>query len=153
MTNHSRQIEGPSHPAAHGGNDAAVTTHGHSCEPGEASCSPCIPQLSSPQDRIAAIRQVVAKEPEPIVTLTHLLHLCRDEHRALRESLGNPRITDKVESLRRTLAEALPGPSTAASLDPHVRRALVMAFDDLDLPPVVIARTLAELTIVSPRSA
>jgi hypothetical protein len=63
----------------------------------------------------------------------------------LRESFGNPRITEKVESLRRTLADALPGPSTAVSLDPHVRRALVMAFDDLDLPPVVIARTLADL--------
>ena len=146
MTNHpSRQIEEPRHPAGHGGDDAAVTTHGHSWEPGEAPCSLCIPSLSSPRDRIAAIRRAIAKEPEPIVTLTHLLHLCRDEHRALRESLGNTRISDKVESLRRTLADALPGPSMAASLDPHVRRALVMAFDNLDLPPVVIARTLAEL--------
>jgi hypothetical protein len=142
--NHFRPIKGPCHPTAHGGNDVAVTTHGQACEPGDASCRPCIPQLSSPRDRTAGIRQAISKEPEPIVTLTHLLHLCRDEHRALRESAGNPRITDKVEALRRTLADALPDPSIGAALDPPVRRALVMAFDDLDLPPIVIARTQAE---------
>ena len=146
MTNdHTRRIGGPSHPAGNGGNDADVTTHDHSWDPGEAPCSQCIAQLSSPHDRVAAVREVIAKELEPIVTLTHLLHLCRDEHRALRESTGNPRATDKVESLRRRMADVLPSPSIAAALDPPVRGALVMAFDDVDVPPVVIARTLAEL--------
>lgn len=149
MTNdRSRRVEGPCHPAGHPGNVVAVTTHGQSCAPGAASCGPCIAQLSTPRDRIAAMREAIANESEPIVTLTHLLHLCRDEHRALWESTGDPRNTDRVASIRRELAAVLPGPSVAEALDPPVRRTLVNALpdsDDLDLPPVVIARTLAEL--------
>ena len=41
---------------------------------------PCVAQLNSPADRLAALLTVMAAETEPIVTLTHLLQLCPDEH-------------------------------------------------------------------------
>lgn len=143
-SDHSHRIGESCNAAGHGGSGVPSTTHGP-CGTAEASCSSCVPQLTNPRDRVAAIRQAIEKEPEPMVTLTHLLHLCRDEHRALWESVGNPVVTDKVDSLRRRLADSLPGPAIAAKLDAAVRRTFAMAFEDLELPPVVIARTLAEL--------
>ena len=49
--------------------------------PGEHgfTCGPCVARLSSPADRMSALRAAVEEEPEPLVALTHLLHLCRDD--------------------------------------------------------------------------
>ena len=91
------------------------------------------------------MREAIAFEPEPLVTLTHLLHLCRDDHRALWEGADDPRSLERAASLRRNLADILPSPSSAADLEPHVRRALVEAFDEPGIAPVLVARTLAEL--------
>ena len=113
--------------------------------PDDAPCRPCVAQLSAPTDRVAAMREAIAYESEPVVTLTHLLHLCRDDHRALWEGADAPRSIERVASLRRKLADILPRPAIAAALDPPVRRALVEAFDERDIASVLVARTLAEL--------
>lgn len=111
-----------------------------------ATCTPCVAQLAVPADRMAALLSAVEHEPEPIVTLTHLLHLCRDEHRVLWERSGDPRITGTVLSLVRETADKLPAPGTAAVLEPPVRRALLAALERTDgIPPVLIVRALAEL--------
>ncbi|KGN36680.1 hypothetical protein N801_01690 [Knoellia aerolata DSM 18566] len=103
-------------------------------------------QLSVPSDRIAAMLAAIRDEVEPVVTLTHLLHLCRDEHRVLWERSGDTRTVRKVTVLVNKVAEELPLPGTTAVLEPPVRRALVVAFDQADdIPPVLIARALAEL--------
>lgn len=122
-----------------------MKTESTSCAPDDVPCSPCIAQLSGPTDRISAMREAMAYEPEPLVTLTHLLHLCRDDHRALWEGAEDQHSIERAASLRRHLADTLPRPASAADLEPHVRRALVEAFEDPGIAPVLVARTLAEL--------
>ena len=112
---------------------------------GEA-CSPCVAQLAVPADRITAMLAALGHEPEPVITLTHLLHLCRDEHRVLWERSGDPRTFREVTALMNEVADKLPAPGTTAVLEPPVRRALVAALEQADdIPPVLIARALAEL--------
>ena len=119
---------------------------GAPCASEGESCAPCVAQLSLPDDRIAAMLAALGHEPEPVVTLTHLLHLCRDEHRVLWERSGDPRSTRRVTALVNEVAEDLPAPGTEAVLEPPVRRALVAALEPADdIPPVLIARALAEL--------
>jgi len=111
-----------------------------------APCTPCVAQLAVPADRMAALLTAVEHEQEPIVSLTHLLHLCRDEHRVLWERAGDPRITGMVVSLVNVVADKLPSHGTAAALEPPVRQALAAALRGADgIPPVLIARALAEL--------
>jgi 8-oxo-dGTP pyrophosphatase MutT (NUDIX family) len=119
---------------------------GQTCASAGETCAPCVAQLSVPSDRIAAMLSAIGKEGEPVVTLTHLLHLCRDEHRVLWERSGDPRAVREVKALMREVAAKLPGPGTTAALEPPVRRALVAALErDDDIPPVLIARALADL--------
>jgi 8-oxo-dGTP pyrophosphatase MutT (NUDIX family) len=116
------------------------------CAPEGDACAPCVAQLAVPADRMAAMLAAVAHETEPVVTLTHLLHLCRDEHRLLRERMGDPRIAGAVTSLASKVADKLPPPGTATILEPRVREALVAALEQVDgIPPVLIARALAGL--------
>lgn len=91
------------------------------------------------------MREAITYEAEPLVTLTHLLHLCRDDHRALWEGTDDPQSIERAASLRHELAHILPSPSNAEVLEPHVRRALADAFDEPGIAPVLVARTLAEL--------
>ena len=119
---------------------------GAPCASEGESCAPCVAQLSQPADRIAAILAAIAEEPEPVVTLTHLLHLCRDEHRLLWERSGDPRTAPKVTALLNEVIDKLPAPGTTAVLKPPVRRALVAALEQADdIPPVLVARALAKL--------
>lgn len=106
---------------------------------------PGVAQLSPTVDRVSAMRAAIAHEVEPVVTLTHLLHLCRDNHRALWESTDDPRYVEHVASMRRRVADILPGPGIAAALEPPVRRAIVEALEDRAVAPVLVARALAEL--------
>lgn len=111
-----------------------------------APCTPCVAQLAAPADRIAALVTAVEQEPEPLVTLTHLLHLCRDEHRVLWERAGDPRTAGMVTSLVSEVADELPAPGTAAALEPPVRRALAATLERANgIPPVLVVRALAEL--------
>ena len=122
-----------------------MKTDSTSSAPDDVPCTPCIAQLSGPTDRISAMGEAMAYELEPLVTMTHLLHLCRDDHRALWEGADDAHSIARAASLRRHLAGILPRPSTAADLEPHVRRALVEAFEEPGIAPVLVARTLAEL--------
>ena len=42
---------------------------------------PCVAQLNSPADRLAALLAAIATQTEPVVTLTYLLQLCRHRSR------------------------------------------------------------------------
>lgn len=136
--------------ASVGGSRPGVTNQAvqhTSCGSEELACPPCVAQLSGPADRLEAMLAAIAHEPEPIVTLTHLLHLCRDEHRVLWERSGDPRSALKVTALLQEVAGEFPAAGTAAVLEPHVRRALVASLQraEEDTPPVLLARALAEL--------
>jgi 8-oxo-dGTP pyrophosphatase MutT (NUDIX family) len=111
----------------------------------DAGCS-CVPPLTAPADRIATLQRLLASEVEPMVSLTHLLRLCRDEHPTLWEHNADPRCRDRVTTLLTRVVDAMPEPGTASSLGVDARRALSAALTaDAAVPPVVVAHALAEL--------
>ena len=81
-----------------------------------------------------------------MVTVTHLLRLCRDEHPTLWEHHADPRCRTRVARLVADVATALPDPGTARSIPPPAGDRLAGALtSDPDIPAVVIAHALAEL--------
>jgi hypothetical protein len=113
------------------------------CHAGEQACScsgPCVPHVPSPQERFTALRAVIADEPEPLVTLTHLLRLCRDEHGALWEHVNDPACRTRLAAVLEPLTKQPPG----RVLGPEVRRLLAAALEPVDgVPAVVVAHALA----------
>ena len=113
--------------------------------PAENGCA-CVPHLSTPADRVASLQQLLGAEPEPVVAVTHLLRLCRDEHPTLWERHADARCRTRVGDLIAPVALALPDPGVATSIPPAARERLAAALtSDPDIPPVVIAHALAEL--------
>ena len=109
-------------------------------------CAPCVASPSSLPERLERLRTVIATESEPLVALTHLLQLCRDEHPVLWERLNEPITRGRGAEIVVGVVSAMPVPSTVATLCPEVRRALVDALNAADqVPVVVVARALAEL--------
>ena len=140
-------VSGPGRPAeAPVARDGEHSLDGASCA---GSCDPtpsCVAGLATPAERLAATCRAIAREREPLVTLTHLLHLCRDEHPALRAGLADPVSADRVGGLRAELAAVLPAAGTADRIAPGVAATLAAALEPLDgIPAVVVARALAEL--------
>lgn len=114
----------------------------------KSTCS-CVPPLDQPADRIAHLKGVLRNEPEPLVVVTQLLRLCRDEHRTLWEHHADPRCRSRVAELTARTSESLPSPGSEARLSASVRRALAMALTALpNIPIVVVAHALAELVDV-----
>ena len=110
-----------------------------------AGCS-CVPPLTPPVHRIATLQQLLASEVEPMVSLTQLLRLCRDEHATLWEHNADPRCRDRVAMLLTHVAGAMPEPGTASSVGPKARQAVSAALTANEaVPPVVVAHALAEL--------
>lgn len=109
-----------------------------------AACG-CVPALSGLSERVNALRELISVEVEPLVVMTHLLRLCREEHPTLREQLANATTSQRVDELSRRLRRVLPRPGEAPSLAAPVREALAVALDASSLPEVVTARMLAEL--------
>ena len=106
---------------------------------------PCVAQLNSPADRLAALLTVVAAETEPIVTLTHLLQFCRDEHMILRERVGDPDCQEQVAASMSRLGEQLSALQADPALDKTMRSLLSTSLNSTtDVPPVVIAHALAQ---------
>ncbi len=106
---------------------------------------PCVAQLNSPADRLAALLTHIAVETEPIVTLTHLLQLCRDEHVILWERFGDPECQDHVAAILLRLGEQLSEMQADSVLDRTMRDLLVKSFNSTtDVPPVVVAHALAQ---------
>ena len=92
------------------------------------------------------MQAAIGAETEPLVTLTHLLQLCRDEHPVLWERLNDPASGDKVAVIASDVRAVLPAALSTSVLDPRVRGALSAALTaDDDVPAVVVARALAEL--------
>ena len=111
----------------------------------DSSCS-CVPPLTAPADRLTALRDRIATEVEPVVSLTHLLQLCRDEHPTLWEHHADPRCRARVATMVSRVAEALPAPATQSVIAAPARRALAAALaPNADVPAVVVAHALAEL--------
>ncbi|WP_218592489.1 hypothetical protein [Pseudonocardia oceani] len=103
-------------------------------------------ELSTARDRLAAMRAAVAAEPEPLITLTHLLRLCRDEHPVLWEGIADPQCRVRVGCLLDELSAVLPAPGTTGEVRPEVREALAAALTPVDgTPAVVIAHAMAGL--------
>lgn len=110
------------------------------------SCAPCVAELSSPEDRLLALREALAAEPEPLVTLTRLLRLCRDEHAVLWERVSDAPCRQRVAAVLEAVARELPAAGTAANLDAATRHALAASLEPVaDVPPVVVAHALAQL--------
>lgn len=108
-------------------------------------CAPCVASLSSPADRLAALRAALEREPEPLVSLTHLLHLCRDQHPVLWEHVGDPAGRARAAALVGGIAELI-GSRPAPTLEGAVRRAMAAALDsDRTGVPAVVAYALAQL--------
>ncbi len=42
------------------------------------ACAPCVARLHSPAERLHYVRARLREETDPLVTLTHLLQVCRD---------------------------------------------------------------------------
>lgn len=106
----------------------------------------CVPPLTPPADQVASLQQVVGSEAEPMVSLTQLLRLCRDEHATLWEHHADPRCRARVGTLLARVADALAQPGTASTLAPEARQALSAALTaDSAIPPVVVAHALAEV--------
>ncbi|MDX8034839.1 NUDIX domain-containing protein [Lentzea sp. BCCO 10_0856] len=97
-------------------------------------------------DRVAAMRAAIAEEPEPLVTVTHLLRLCRDEHPVLWERVSDPDCRARVTVVLTELAEVLPARPGERELPRAARHALAAALEPVDdVPAVVVAHALAEL--------
>lgn len=106
---------------------------------------PCVAQLDSPADRLAALLTLIASETEPIVTLTHLLRLCRDEHIVLWERAADPDCQDHVAATLANLGDRVADVQARATLDQTMRDLLVRSFNSMiDVPPVVVAHALAQ---------
>jgi 8-oxo-dGTP pyrophosphatase MutT (NUDIX family) len=111
----------------------------------ETGCA-CVPQLTTPADRIAALQTLLAAEHEPVVALTQLLRLCRDEHPTLWEHHADPRCRARVEQCITEVAALLPEPGAAPSISIPARAGIAQALtSDPDVPAVVMAHALAEL--------
>lgn len=107
----------------------------------------CVPALTSPSDQLSALQTVVATETAPVVTVTQLLRLCRDEHRTLWEHHADPRCRARIAARMAAVSGDLAAPGTDSTLDDKARSALAGALArDPDGPPiVVVAHALAEL--------
>ncbi|ALV38564.1 amidohydrolase [Streptomyces sp. CdTB01] len=102
--------------------------------------------MATPRERLEAVQAALAREPEPLVALTHLLHLCRDQHAELWERVGDPDCRRRVTAALEPLSAMLTARAGATTVDVELGRALADALTAIDdVPAVVIARALAEL--------
>lgn len=109
-------------------------------------CAPCVARPSPLPQRVASIQAAIAAEREPLVTLTHLLQLCRDEHPVLQERMQDAACRAKAEQVMAGVRAMLPAASTGLTLGADVGVALAAALTaDDGLPAVAVARLLAEL--------
>ncbi|WP_084027848.1 NUDIX domain-containing protein [Mycobacterium avium] len=108
-------------------------------------CSPCVARLQSPAERLEYLRTRVRDETDPLVTLTHLLHLCRDEHQVLWTQVTDPGVSARVTSILQPVTAVAASRRVEAEIDPPLRAALADALVPVDaVAPVVIAHALAQ---------
>lgn len=113
--------------------------------PCDSGCA-CVAPLTPPADRVATLQQAIGSEEDPVVSLTQLLRLCRDEHATLWEHHADPRCRARAATLVAGVASVLPEPGTASTVGPAARHALAASLiANHQIPPVVVAHALAEL--------
>ncbi|PVZ61249.1 amidohydrolase [Arthrobacter sp. H-02-3] len=111
-----------------------------------AECASCVARPSPLPQRVASIQAAIAAEREPLVALTHLLQLCRDEHPILQERMQDAGCRARAEQATAGVRVVLPVASTEHELGAEVASALAAALTvDGGLPSVAVARLLAEL--------
>jgi 8-oxo-dGTP pyrophosphatase MutT (NUDIX family) len=116
------------------------------CEGAQSPCSSGIAQQTSRAEGIEALCRSVDSEPEPLATLTLLLRLCRDEHRALWENANEADSQAAVAVMTGSLAELLPPFGSSGALEAPLRTAMAEALRGATgVHPVVIAHALAQL--------
>jgi 8-oxo-dGTP pyrophosphatase MutT (NUDIX family)/predicted amidohydrolase len=111
-------------------------------------CGPCVARLTSPRERVRALREVIAVEAEPVVALTHLLQVCRDEHHLLWEAANDPESRRRVGALMAALPHTAGregGASIPAALRGAMAEVLAAGADQPTGPTVLAVRELAEL--------
>ncbi|HVX23359.1 MAG TPA: NUDIX domain-containing protein [Acidimicrobiales bacterium] len=115
------------------------------------ACAPCIAHLSTLTQQAAATRDVLATETEPLVSLTHLLRLCRDHHPLLWERRGDPATDAALTARLAPLTALTPDTPSEGHLDDITRAVLAASLDpsrggdpDDGLPAVVVAHALAD---------
>ena len=111
------------------------------------ACAPCVARPSPLPERVAAIASAIGAEVEPLVTLTHLLQLCRDEHAVLWERVNDPDAPgDRLAEILADVRSVLHASSSVAVLNPEVRCALASALGAARaVPAVLVVNALAEL--------
>lgn len=113
-------------------------------DPNVGPCSPCVARLQSPAERLETLRERVLEQTDPLVTLTHLLHLCRDEHQVLWAQLTDPRIRAILTTILRPIEAIAVSRPAESTLDTPMRGALAQALIPVGgVAPVMIAHALA----------
>lgn len=108
-------------------------------------CAPCVAPLLSAAERLENLRDRLSQETDPLVTVTHLLHLCRDDHAVLWEQAADPRLRARISAILKPVRAVAASRPAGATLDPPVRRALAHALAPVDgVAPVMIAHELAQ---------
>ncbi|WP_225933497.1 NUDIX domain-containing protein [Mycolicibacterium pallens] len=107
-------------------------------------CAPCVARLHSPGERLHYMRERLRDETDPLVALTHLLQLCRDEHSVLWAQAADPDIRSRVISAIAPV-RAIASTEAQTPLGAPLRAALVNALAVDDVAAVSIARGLAQL--------
>lgn len=111
----------------------------------EVPASSCVARLHSPAERLQYLRRSLRDESDPLVALTHLLHLCRDEHHLLWDQLTDPHLRAMTRPALRRLHAIAGSRPAQAELDQPLRAAMADALiAGGDVAPVVIAHALAE---------
>ncbi|MFY9634794.1 MAG: NUDIX domain-containing protein [Cellulosimicrobium cellulans] len=128
------------------GDPRAANVQGGTTPASMTDCAACVARPSPLPQRVASIQTAIAAEREPLVALTHLLQLCRDEHPILQERIQDAGCRAKAEQVTAGVRALLPTTSTGPELGHPVAAALAAALTaDDGLPAVVVARLLAEL--------
>lgn len=112
----------------------------------DVPCAPCVARLHSPAERLLDLQKAIGRETDPLVTVTHLLHLCRDEHRVLWEQAADPAIRAVVAKALVPVRAVAASRSAEAAVDAPMRRVLADTLVPVEgVAPVVIAHALAQV--------
>lgn len=113
-------------------------------DPNVMPCSPCVARLQSPAEQLERLRERILEQTDPLVTLTHLLHLCRDEHQVLWAQVTDPRIRAILTTILHPIEAIAVSRPAESTLDTPMRSALAEVLIPVEgVAPVMIAHALA----------
>ncbi len=94
-------------------------------------CEPCVPAVGSEVETSRTLAQALAAQTEPIVALTWLLRVCRQQHAALSARMTDPDGQRQYAAATQRLSSAMPAAGAAGTLDARVRHVLAGLLSDL----------------------